>query len=62
MAVVASGKGGLMVRVDPAISDQLVAPTFARTTPGSRRRSIRTLGIRTATGYWSGGSSAGVSR
>jgi hypothetical protein len=30
MAVVASGKGGIMVRVDPAASDELVATTAAR--------------------------------
>ncbi|MDQ5815247.1 MAG: TfoX/Sxy family protein [Actinomycetota bacterium] len=30
MAVAASGKGGLMVRVDPAMSDSLVAKTNAR--------------------------------
>ena len=30
MAVAASGKGGLMVRVDPASSDSLVAETNAR--------------------------------
>ena len=31
MAVAASGQGGLLVRVDPAESDQLVAETNART-------------------------------
>ena len=30
MAVAASGHGGLMVRVDPAMSDELVATTNAR--------------------------------
>ncbi|MDQ3619327.1 MAG: TfoX/Sxy family protein [Actinomycetota bacterium] len=30
MAVAASGRGGLMVRVDPAMSDSLVAKTSAR--------------------------------
>ncbi|HZD79908.1 MAG TPA: TfoX/Sxy family protein [Actinomycetota bacterium] len=30
MAVAASGEGGIMVRVDPAISDRLVATTRAR--------------------------------
>ena len=30
MAVAASGQGGLMVRVDPASSDELVATTTAR--------------------------------
>ena len=30
MAVAASGQGGLMVRVDPAMSDELVATTDAR--------------------------------
>jgi hypothetical protein len=30
MAVAASGRGGLMVRVDPAMSDSLVANTRAR--------------------------------
>lgn len=30
MAVSASGQGGLMVRVDPAVSDELVATTPAR--------------------------------
>lgn len=30
MAVAASGQGGLMVRVDPAAADQLVATTSAR--------------------------------
>ena len=30
MAVAASGRGGLMVRVDPAMSDELVATTDAR--------------------------------
>jgi hypothetical protein len=31
MAVAASGQGGIMVRVDPAQSDKLVASTKART-------------------------------
>ena len=30
MAVAASGRGGVMVRVDPAMSDELVATTDAR--------------------------------
>ena len=30
MAVAASGQGGVMVRVDPAMSDELVATTDAR--------------------------------
>ena len=45
MAVAASGQGGLMVRVDPAMSDELVATTAGRPMQGWLR--VRSEDIQT---------------
>ena len=59
MAVAASGQGGIMVRVDPATSDKLVATTNARfvemrgrTMPGWLRVAAEDVRLKRQLGKW----------